>query len=88
MVTVTERAKEVLRALLIDNSKDPEEGIRLVFSPSGQIGLTLDKPREGDQIVESEGSKVLLVAPETAIALPGAVIDCVDTEEGPHLVIS
>lgn len=60
---------------------DPEVGIRLIPSPSipNQIQMVLDKEKEGDQIVASEGVKILLLDPEIAQALEGMVIDYEET---------
>jgi len=40
-----------------------------------RIEMVLDKGKEGEQVVESEGVKILLLDPEIAKALGGMVID-------------
>ena len=47
-----------------------------------------DDEQEGDQVVEHEGSKILLVRAELTTQLEGVTIDCQDTPEGPQLVLS
>jgi len=44
--------------------------------------------RQGDQAVEHEGSKVLLVEKDLTDALQGIAIDVEDTPQGAKLVIS
>jgi len=88
MVTVTEDAKEVLRrALSSANITDPELGLRLVRGPTGRIEVVLDREKQGDQVVEHEGSKVLLIGEEMAVALQSLTIDCEDSPEGRCLVL-
>jgi len=67
---------------------DPSQILRLVYSVSGGFALTLDIEQEGDQVIESEGRKVLLIGPDVASMAAGAVIDIQETEEGPRLTIS
>lgn len=88
MVTVTEDAKEELRrALSSANITDPELGLRLVRGPTGRIEVVLDREKQGDQVVEHEGSKVLLIDEEMAIALQSLTIACEDSPEGRCLVV-
>ena len=88
MLTVTESAKQLLKETLTAHSDDPEVGIRLSFKPPGQFGIALDREAEGDQVVEHEGAKALLVAPELAPVVEGITLDVKDTPEGPKLVMS
>ena len=87
MLTVTEGAKQLLKETLLDLSDDPEAGLRLSMKPPGQLGIVLDEEAEGDQVVEHEGSKVLLVAYELAPVVDGVTLDVQDTPEGPKLVV-
>ena len=87
MLTVTERAKQELKKAL---SAHPSgyAAFRMVLSGQRKFDLALDREREGDQVVEHEGCKVLLVSGEIRDALEGSSIDCRETAEGPCLVIS
>lgn len=88
MVTVTEHAKEELgRTLSSANVEDPELGLRLMFRAPGEFGLVLDKEKEGDHVVEHEGSKVLLVGEEISGLVGTVTIDCEETTQGSRLVI-
>lgn len=91
MLTVTESAKELLTETLLANTDDPEISLRLTLltlEPPGQLGLVLDREAEGDQVVEHEGAKVLLVASELAAVMDGITLDVQDTADGPKLVVS
>lgn len=88
MLTVTESAKQLLKETLSAHTDDPEIGLRLEVKPPGQLGIVLDRGAEGDQVVEHEGAKVLLVASELAPAVDGVTLDIQDTADGPKLVVS
>jgi len=88
MLTVTDKAKQLLKETLREYSDDAETSIRLSVNEGGQFGLTLDSESEGDQVVEHEGAKVLLVAPGLATALEGNTLDIQDTEEGSKFVVN
>jgi len=90
MLTVTPLAAEKLKEAIQAKTTDPEVCIRLIPSPSkpNQLEMALDKERQGDQVVESEGVKILLLSPELASVLEGMVIDCQETPQGVHFTIS
>ncbi|MGE5617787.1 MAG: HesB/IscA family protein [Sphingomonadaceae bacterium] len=97
MVTVTAEAKDLLQELLRQAEQqgapvDENTSIRLaqtapVEGQEGQVGLSLvlDEPHEGDQVVEHEGKKILLVDPATSDLLQGVTLDAVDTPDGRRL---
>ena len=88
MVEVTERAREELKKALDAQAVEPDNGLRLALMGPDEFGLGVDKEKEGDQIVEHEGSKVLMVESKLADALDGITIDVHDSEAGPRLVMS
>lgn len=88
MLTVTENAKQLLKETLLAHTDDPESGLRLTLDPPGRLGLVLSTEGYGDQVVEHEGAKVLLVAPELAPVVDGITLDVQDTADGPKLVIT
>lgn len=56
--------------------------VRIIPSPSmpNRLGLVLDKEKEGDQVVGIEDvRKVLLIGPDLATGLEGAVLDYQET---------
>ena len=87
MLTVTEDAKQILKEKLLANTDDPEMCLRLKGEPGGQIGLVLDKETLGDDVVEHEETKVLLIGGELADVVDQLTLTTEDTPEGPKLVI-
>jgi Fe-S cluster assembly iron-binding protein IscA len=90
MLTVTALAAEKLKEAIQAQTEDPEVAIRLIPSASrpNQLDMALDKEKEGDQVVESEGAKVLFVSSELTQVLDGMVIDCQETPQGVQFSIS
>jgi len=86
VITVTERAKQELKSILIAIGADPDEGLRLMPTADG-FALTLDSGLSGDQVVEYEGYKVLLVGIEYFSIFDEATVDCHDTEDGRVLFV-
>jgi Fe-S cluster assembly iron-binding protein IscA len=87
MLAVTENAKQLLMETLLAHTDDPEIGLRLVLEPPGRLGLVLSKECYGDQVVEYEGAKVLLVAPELETLVDETILDAQDTPDGPNLAV-
>ena len=56
--------------------------LRLVMMGDQGFGLIPDIFREGDQTIERDGIKVLLVDPDIANAVKGLTLDCVDVPGG------
>jgi Fe-S cluster assembly iron-binding protein IscA len=86
MINVTERAKEKLselksQKLAETNSAEANIGLRLDQASPGQLGIFPDAQREGDEVVEHEGSPVLFVAASIAQAVSGTTIDCEDDSD-------
>ena len=88
MLSVTEIAKQELKNMLLEGASDPQIGLRLALRPDGQLGLSLDSAGEGDQVIEHEESKILIVEPELAAILKGATIDVREDAEGRKLFLS
>ena len=61
--------------------------MRLAAVEEGQLGLSIDVEMPGDQVVEHDGCKVLLVEDGLATALDGIVLDVEDAPEGARLAI-
>jgi len=81
MLKVTDAAVEQLNAMLENANTEQSQGIRLIESESG-LGLQIDMPQPGDQIVGGEERPVLIVAPDLSDALDGALLDTVSTPDG------
>ena len=87
MITVTERAKEELKTMLIAAEAKPDAGLRLLPRPDGKFELMLDTKLSGDLVVEYEGYKVLLVSIESFSMFDEATVGCHDTEDGAILLV-
>jgi hypothetical protein len=57
-------------------------GFRLKPAASDWWGLVPDEPTENDQIVECEGSTVLLIDADLCEALGEGQVDCIETVAG------
>lgn len=89
MITVTERAAAELKGLIKGAQDRPENStLRLGFSPEGKPVLGWDEPQKKDQAIEHEEETVLVVDKSTGQLLEGAVMDVVDTPQGPRLSLS
>jgi len=50
-----------------------------------RLGLTLDAPRDGDELVEHDGRLVLILGTSAAALLEDLTLDVIDTPEGTRL---
>ncbi len=90
MVGVTERAKETLLEKRVSAQiRDPNVGLRLVPTLSGDFTLMADRAKAGDQVVKHGDSTVLLVdAKLSELVLAGRTVDCREgAEDGSVLVL-
>jgi Fe-S cluster assembly iron-binding protein IscA len=87
MIEVTERAKKELKGLLTSTVDHPEACLRLRTGEEGKLGLGIDVELPGDQVVEHEGSKLLVVEAELANSLKNVAIDVEDSDEGRQFII-
>ena len=87
MVDVTERARKELKRILTSTVDNSYARLRLVARGQGNLGLGIDIELPGDEVLEHEGSRLLLVEHGLATSLEGVAIDVDETEEGIQLVI-
>jgi hypothetical protein len=87
MIKVTEDAMQILKTILVAAEAGPEEGLRLLPTPDGTFALAIDTELSGDQVVEYEGLKVLLVGVEYLKVLSSRTIDCDHSREEPVLFV-
>jgi Fe-S cluster assembly iron-binding protein IscA len=85
MVRVTESAKQRLKKISLRAFNRPEAVLRLIVNTSRQMALVVDNKTERDQIVQYQGTTVLVVNKELSAALGGLGIDY-HTGKGLHLV--
>jgi hypothetical protein len=86
MLIVTGKALDALTTVLDVNETGPEEALRLTPSAGG-FGLVVDEQHEGDQVVSQGERAVLLVEQRISDTLGGAVLDVVESPEGPQLTL-
>jgi Fe-S cluster assembly iron-binding protein IscA len=86
MFKVSERAAEALHEALDANERDESDVFRLTASLEG-VDLQIGEQQDGDQIITHGDRDVLAVQSDAADALDGAVLDAVQTEAGPRLVL-
>ena len=84
MITVTDAAFAQLQTLVREQD-DPAKGLRILVQNGGcaglEYGMGLDHAKEGDEIVERGGVKVIIDA-ESAHFLTGCTIDYADDLAG------
>jgi Fe-S cluster assembly iron-binding protein IscA len=86
VLNVSEKAAELLFASLQASRKEESEVLRLIQTREG-LGLAIDKEGEGDQVVQHDNNKVLVIQPEISQALDGATLDAVETPDGQRLTL-
>lgn len=86
MLNVTDAAIEQLTEMLDQADVDAAQGIRLI-EDQGEVGLRVDAPQEGDQVVSTGERPVLLIEPRLSAALDGATLDATDMPEGKQLTL-
>lgn len=67
-------------------STEEDVALRLVVTDDGGFGMILDIPRNGDQLIERDGVKLLLIGHELKDSVRGMVLDCEETPRGRKLV--
>ena len=87
MVKVTERAGKELLKILNSNVDNWYARLRLVSRGEGRIGLGIDIEMPGDEVVECDGTKVLVVERDLAASLDGLTIDAEDNGGSSELIL-
>ncbi len=89
MISVTERAASELQALLEANGALPDQGEKLVPAGTGTLGVTIDLPAEGDEVILRDDSPLLIVDGSIAPLLDGQELDIQPDEGGaPQFILS
>jgi Fe-S cluster assembly iron-binding protein IscA len=86
-VTVTDRAAEELRNVITEAAPAPDQMLRLVATPGGGLALGVDRPREGDEMIEAQGADILVIASNFLEALGDITIDCREAPEGERPIL-
>ena len=76
MLTVTERAATALEAMRTETGARPDQGVKLVASVSGTVGLIIAAPDAGDAVIRHRETPLLIVARGIVDAFDDAEMDC------------
>ncbi|MFH1652004.1 MAG: hypothetical protein ABID87_07900 [Chloroflexota bacterium] len=87
MIEITEPAKQELKKLLEANVDWPGACLRIIDRGGGKLGLGVDIRSPGDEVVEHEGSVLVIVDAGLAGRLKKVTLDTEDTGRGTSLVI-
>jgi Fe-S cluster assembly iron-binding protein IscA len=78
MVRLTDQAASALQELLAESAAPPEAGVRLSPSSGGNLGMNIETPQVGDEVIEREDTPLLIVDSAVAPGLSEMVIDFSD----------
>lgn len=81
MINVTERAASGIEELLSTEQAAPGQGVKIVPNGSGGIGLMIDAPADGDEVVRKGEDPLVIVDSAIASQLDGVVLDVADGGE-------
>ena len=87
MLTVTDRAAQYLRESLTRREAGAPEALRIVQTDDG-YQLTLDNPKDDDQVFEQEGQNYLLLDEGVGEALSDATLDVYESPQGLSLTLT
>lgn len=89
-LSLTDKAAEKVKTTMEKQGK-PDSGLRLFVSGGGcsgfQYGLTFDEKKDSDQVIESQGVKVL-VDSQSAQFVDGSEIDYVESVMGEGFMVN
>jgi hypothetical protein len=84
MIVVTEAVKEMFESVQCPKG----QVLRLDVVGPQELGLRLGEPQPSDQVVEHQGREVIHIAREISQVADGAMLDQIDTPQGPTLIIT
>ena len=87
MINVTDRARQELKRILSDAVGMSQARLRLIDRGQGKLGFGIDIEEPNDELLEHDGSTVLIVEQGLAIRLKRVTLDVDDTDKGPELII-
>lgn len=81
MVRLTDRAMDQLEVMRDQSGLLPGQGVALTPRDGGRLGFTAAIPEEHDEVIERDGSTIMIVPEQLVEPLQTVVIDYVDNEE-------
>jgi hypothetical protein len=89
MIGITERARDILLDLRESiEIGHPDAALRLATNETGQLEISVDVERAGDEVVRHDGTTLLLIAGAVSQGLAGSTIDCTQTSDGFQLTLN
>jgi Fe-S cluster assembly iron-binding protein IscA len=82
MIRLTERAAYGLKEILTENRTPNDQGVKLVPGERGGVAMTIDRPAEGDTVVDGGKRPLLIVDASLTERLDGVVLDYSQEEVG------
>ena len=87
MLKVTEKAKQELENMLLENPDDTDKSLRIEFKEPAQVTIVVGEEREEDQVIQLKGMNVLLIGKDMAPVFDGVVLDVREDQNGSKLVV-
>ena len=87
MVTVTERAAQLLKEIQEGHEESASKVVRLL-NRGDRYEFAFDERHEDDQVIQCGDIDVLLVGTDVSELLGDASIDCQDTPTGPRFTLN
>lgn len=81
MVRITDRAMDQLESMRDQSGLLPGQGVALTPRDGGKLGFTAATPDDDDEVIERDGSTVMIVPKQLVEPLESVVIDYVDNAE-------
>ncbi len=81
MVRITDRAMDQLESMRDQSGLLPGQGVALTPREGGRLGFTAATPDSDDEVIERDGSTVMIVPKQLVEPLESVVIDYVDNAE-------
>lgn len=85
MIEITDSALERLEALLDASGPEEDQCLRLTEGEPGDFGLSLDWPREGDELYARNGRVIIVIEDDIIDAVEDSTLDVIDGPDGPQL---
>ena len=75
MIQVTDRAAAELKRILVASHAPSELGVKLFPDATGDVGMTIAAPKEGDLVLDGEQKPLLIVDSAIVDRVDDAVLD-------------